>query len=449
MKLPDQKQDNFASVAKNLYRRHTQIIISMIGSFAIVLLLAWYYTPRHHLTITQTEVLVLPSTIPHGVTPVDPTAKTTWLDVTIRAGDSLTSIFKHKHLKIDQLNAILALPEGRENLTRLKPGQHIKFLLDEHRNILKIIYRPAMTSTFTITRNKKLFTSALKELPIETQQTFRHGSIKASLFTAGLRANLPSKLIMRLVDMFQWDIDFAKDIRPGDNFNVLYEEKYIDGEKVATGNILAAEFTNQGKTYKAIRYIDPTGKVNFYSEDGSSLKRRFSRTPVKFTRISSYFKPKRWHPVLHRFRKHTGVDYAAPAGTPIRATGDGKIAFIGRKGGYGNAIILQHGRNYSTLYGHMLKFAKRLHVGSKIHQGQVIGYVGMTGLATGPHLHYEFRINNKHRDPLKVKLPQGKSVPKKYKADFLAQSEKLLNRISIYEQVELAANKTDSKHAKT
>lgn len=449
MKLPDQKQDNFASVAKNLYRRHTQIIMTMIGSFAIILLLALYYAPQHDLNITQTETLVLPSKIPHHVTKIDPAAKASWLEVTVRAGDSLTSIFKNKHLKTEQLIAIMALPEGKENLTQLKPGQRIKFLIDEHRNILKVIYKPAVTSALTITRIKNLFAGEVKKLPVETQQTFRHGTIKASLFTAGLRANLPSKLIMSLVDIFQWDIDFAKDIRPGDSFNVLYEEKYINGEKIATGNILAAEFTNQGKTYKAIRYTDPSGNAGFYSETGNSLKRRFSRTPVKFTRISSYFKPKRWHPLLHRFRKHTGVDYAAPAGTPIKATGDGKIAFIGRKGGYGNAIIIQHGRNYSTLYGHMLKFAKHLHVNSKIHQGQVIGFVGMTGLATGPHLHYEFRINNKHRDPLKVKLPEGKSVPKQYRANFLAQSEKLLNRIAIYEQVELAANRNDSKHAKT
>lgn len=239
---------------------------------------------------------------------------------------------------------------------------------------------------------------------------------------------------------FQWDIDFATDVRPGDSFSIIYDEFYIRGEKVKTGDIVAAEFINRGKKYRAVRYEDPKGNIDYYTPDGHSLKRRFSRTPVKFSRISSHFTLKRWHPILHRFKKHTGVDYAAPTGTPVKATSNGRVEFVGVKGGYGNAVILQHGQHYSTLYGHLKNFAKHLKKNQRIKQGQVIGYVGMTGLATGPHLHYEFRIDGKHRNPLTVKLPQGYPVPKKYREDFRKQTQKTIAKLELQDTTELAAS---------
>jgi murein DD-endopeptidase MepM/ murein hydrolase activator NlpD len=224
---------------------------------------------------------------------------------------------------------------------------------------------------------------------------------------------------MELANVFGWDIDFALDIRKGDNFTVLYEELYRNGEKISDGNILAAEFINDGKAYRAVRYTNPqTNRSEYFTPDGKSMRKAFLRSPVNFTRISSRFTVNRYHPVLHKFRSHKGVDYAAKRGTPIQAAGDGKVIFKGKKGGYGKVMIVQHGTKYTTLYAHLKTYNRKLKVGSKVKQAQTIAYVGSSGLATGPHLHYEFRVNGVHRNPLTVKLPISKPVPKRYMADF-------------------------------
>ena len=217
---------------------------------------------------------------------------------------------------------------------------------------------------------------------------------------------------MELANIFGWDIDFALDIRAGDHFTVIYEERFLNGEKIGNGPILAAEFVNQGRSYKAIRYSDAGNRSDYYSPTGLSMRKAFLRTPVDFRRISSRF-GKRKHPILNRMRMHTGVDYAASRGTPIRAAGDGKVIHKGRKGGYGRTVIIQHGGRYSTLYAHMNSYRRGVYTGKRVKQGQIIGYVGSSGRATGPHLHYEFRVNGVHRNPLTVKLPSAKPINSK------------------------------------
>ncbi len=248
---------------------------------------------------------------------------------------------------------------------------------------------------------------------------------------------------MELAAIFGWDVDFALDIRAGDSFTVVYEELYLNGEKLRDGDILAAEFNNRGKRYRAIRYQDPRGRTEYYSPDGKNMRKAFLRTPVAFTRISSRFSLGRKHPILHHIRAHKGVDYAAPRGTPIKATGDGKIVFRGRKGGYGNTIIIQHGGRYSTLYAHMSRFARSLRTGRRVRQGQVIGYVGSTGLATGPHLHYEFRINGAHHNPLTVRLPDASPLPRKYRRNFKASTAPYLAQLDLLKRNMLAMKNTD------
>jgi murein DD-endopeptidase MepM/ murein hydrolase activator NlpD len=247
-------------------------------------------------------------------------------------------------------------------------------------------------------------------------------------------------MTMELAGIFGWDIDFALDIRKGDQFTVLYEELYLDGERIGNGDILAAEFINQGRRYQAVRYTDAGGKTDFYSLDGKSMRKAFLRTPVEFSRISSGFSLGRKHPILNKIRAHKGVDYAAATGTPIKATSNGKIVHRGKKGGYGNTIIIQHGTKYSTLYAHMSKFRGGLKTGSHVKQGQVIGYIGSSGLATGPHLHYEFRVDGVHRDPLKVKLPGSEPLDSKYLADFSRKAESLLAQLDLVRNVQVAAN---------
>jgi len=273
---------------------------------------------------------------------------------------------------------------------------------------------------------------------VELRQAYAAGTIEDSLFQSAQRAGLSDNLTMELAAIFGWDIDFALDIREGDHFAVVYEDKYLNGNKIGTGDIIAAEFTNRGTTYRAIRYTDASGHTDYYSPDGHSLRRAFLRTPVKFTRISSRFSLHRMHPILNRIRAHKGVDYAAPIGTPIRAAGDGKIIFRGRKGGYGRVIIIRHGSHYSTLYGHMSAFNSKVRLGSHVRQGQVIGYVGMSGLATGPHLHYEFRVNGVHRNPLTVKLPQAKPIEARYRDDFLRHAAPLVAQLELVKRTLLA-----------
>ena len=246
---------------------------------------------------------------------------------------------------------------------------------------------------------------------------------------------------MELAGIFGWDVDFALDIRKGDNFTVVYEEMYRNGEKIKDGNILTAEFINHGKTYQAVRYTNPeNNRTEYFTPDGKSMRKTFLRSPVNFARISSGFTTSRYHPVLHKFRSHKGVDYAAKRGTAIRASGDGKIVHRGRKGGYGRTIIIQHGSKYSTLYAHLNSYKSKLRVGSKVKQGQTIGYLGSSGLATGPHLHYEFRVNGVHRNPLTVKLPTAKPVPKRYLADFELKTTPMLAQLELFTRTQVALN---------
>jgi murein DD-endopeptidase MepM/ murein hydrolase activator NlpD len=263
-------------------------------------------------------------------------------------------------------------------------------------------------------------------------------TINDSLFLSATKAGLSERFTMELAHLFGWDIDFALDIRKGDSFSVLFNEHFLDGEKIQNGQILAAEFTNQGKLYESIYFTDQSGKGDYYSSDGYSKRKAFLRTPVAFSRISSRFSKSRKHPVLKRTRAHKGVDYAAPRGTPIKSSGDGKVSFIGRKGGYGKVIQIQHGSKYKTVYGHMSSFNKKLKRGSRVKQGQVIGYVGSTGVATGPHLHYEFRVNGVHRNPLTVSLPKANPINKKYRVNFLQYSENILSSLKLKKHEHLA-----------
>ena len=252
---------------------------------------------------------------------------------------------------------------------------------------------------------------------------------------------MTDNLTMQLANIFGWDIDFVMDIRKGDHFRLLYEELFLDGEKVGDGNILMAEFWNQGRHVTAFRYATKSGDIDYLDLKGDSLRKEFIRSPVSFTRISSRFSTGRYHPVLHKVRAHKGIDYAAPRGTPVKAAGDGKVIHAGNKGGYGRTVIVQHGQSYTTLYAHLNGYAKGIRTGKRVRQGDVIGYVGSSGLATGPHLHYEFRLNGVHRNPLTVPLPKARGIPDNERKEFLVHANKLRNQLALHaEAFTLARN---------
>jgi murein DD-endopeptidase MepM/ murein hydrolase activator NlpD len=252
----------------------------------------------------------------------------------------------------------------------------------------------------------------------QTRLAYVSGSIEHSLFEAGQSAGLSDRLILKLAEIFGWDIDFALDVHAGDSFSAIYEEKYWLGRKVDDGLILAAEFINKGQVYRAIGFRNESGQLVYYTPDGRNLKRTFLRTPVAFSRVSSSYSGFRYHPVLKLWRAHTGVDYAAAVGTPVRATAAGTIAWFGWNGGYGRTVVVEHGDTYSTLYAHLSSYRTKLRVGAPIAQGEIIGYVGSSGLATGPHLHYEFRVNGQHRNPLAYESLDGDYVPPAKRAEF-------------------------------
>ncbi len=248
-------------------------------------------------------------------------------------------------------------------------------------------------------------------------------SIETSLFLDGLEAGLSKELILQLTDIFAWDIDFARNLRPGDQFTIVYGKKMVDGQESDSDEIIAAEFINQGVSYTAVRYLNESGIVSYYTPDGHSMQRAFLTTPVDFAKISSPFDMHRMHPILNRIRAHKGIDYAARTGTPVKTTGDGIISFSGPKGAYGQVVIIQHNDRYETLYAHLSAFKKGLTVGNQVKQGEVIGYVGQTGLATGPHLHYEFHVDGLYRDPESVKIPHTVPIGNTLLADFNAQTQ--------------------------
>ena len=361
-----------------------------------------------------------------------------WHTVTVESGDSLAKIFSRLDISPQQLHQVLTSDSAAHNLKKIYPGQTIRLLTSTEAGLLQLDYQIDKLNALTVRRQGDDFDIVTSHRIPERRVVNATGTIDSSLFLAAQNSGLSNNMTMELANIFGWDIDFALDIRSGDQFAVLYEELYLDGEKIGDGNILAAAFVNQGNTFQAVRYTDQSGRTDYYSLDGKSMRKAFLRTPVEFSRISSGFSLGRKHPILNRIRAHKGVDYAAATGTPVKATGDGKIIYRGKKGGYGNAIIIQHGTKYSTLYGHLSKFRGGLSTGSRVKQGQIIGYVGSTGLATGPHLHYELRVDGVHRDPLRVKLPGADPLPEKYREDFEEKSVILITQLDTIRSVQVA-----------
>ncbi len=347
------------------------------------------------------------------------------LKLTIGPGDTLDRLFRQHDLDLGHLAAIAKLDEADKRFRRLRPGDEFQVTHDNG-DLISMYSVLTLTSALNIERDPSGFTAKIVERPIEIRKRLAYGVIETSLFESAAAAGISDKVTMNIAGIFAWDVDFVFDIRIDDNFYVQYEEIWQDGEFVMDGEIIAAEFNNNGRTYQAIRFIDDNGRSDYFTPDGHSVRKAFIRAPVDFARVSSKFNPRRRHPILNRIRAHRGVDYSAPYGTSIKVAGDGKVIFRGTKSGYGNTIIVQHGGNITTLYAHMSKFAAKARIGARVKQGQTIGYVGATGLATASHLHYEYQINGVHRNPRTVQLPQADPIDARYLQKFLAIAEPIM-----------------------
>lgn len=366
---------------------------------------------------------------------------TNWESITVKSGDSLSGIFGRLDINASQLAELMKISSVKKHLLKIMPGEQIKLDHDFNGQLLGLHYDIDFKTSLLVERSPAGLASTIIEHNIEARPHHATGIINDSLFLAAQEAGLTDNMTMELAGIFGWDIDFVLDIRKGDSFSLVYEEIYKNGKKIKDGNILAAEFINRGKSFRAVRYEDPnTKKTAYFSENGTNLRKAFLRSPVKFSYISSKFSNKRYHPVLHKYRSHKGIDYAARRGTPIRSSGEGKVIFRGKKGGYGNVVIIKHGSRYSTLYAHLSKFDRKASRWSKVKQGQIIGYVGSSGLATGPHLHYEFRVNGVHRNPLTVRFPSAKSISKQHLASFRADTTHLFAQLDVLNRNQLALN---------
>lgn len=355
--------------------------------------------------------------------------KPPWKTFLVKSGDNLKKIFERAEINNETYYQVSKIKNAKPFLINLRPKQAFYILFDKHHKLTKFIFRINKLKYLQMIKQKNTWQTNLVTLPLTKEADTIDGFIKQAFGQATKKYNVPKKIAASFANIFGSHIDFARQIRPHDEFKIIYEEYYEGNKKIKSGEIIAAGLINHHKHFYAIRYHNSHGGIGYYMPNGRNWHLAFMRAPLHYKRISSPFGARRMHPLLHIVRPHQGVDLAAPRGTPIKAASDGRIVYRGRKGGYGEAIIIKHNRKYTTLYAHMSRFASHLHIGSRVREGRVIGYVGMTGLATGPHLHYEFRIYGIPHDPMKVKLPEALPIPHKKRKAYLAYAKEMVTKL--------------------
>ena len=422
----------------------------LAGTALMVTLLSGFIMPAWATAMkpapTAEAHTLLPLALPK-LPAVNPAVSTVddWQVVRVQPGQTLSDIFGGRGLSLTDLQKVMdAAGDAKSALHNIRPGEEFDFLLGPGGSLRGFRFDKDQANRAIVRLDGPQATLTLQPRDMDVREEVAHGVIRSSLYAAGDQAGLSGAMVGKLADLFKYDIDFVQDLREGDSFTVIYDDIYRDGARYGEGDIVAAEFVNQGKRYTAYRFRKADGNYGWFSEDGRPLQKSFLRIPVDFTRISSTFSAARMHPILGRMRAHKGVDYAAPTGTPIHAAGDGVIKYRGWENGYGNFVLIQHNKDISTAYGHMSRFAAGERVGSRVKQGQIIGYVGMTGLATGPHLHYEFRVDGVQRNPQTVTLPKPEPLPATQMAKFKATVVKpeLARLEQIDQRIKLARNNT-------
>ena len=424
------------SIAQEFPRRHL-LLASALSGCLLALAIYPYGSNQIKRQIYEPLDIVLESAAPDvTITPTE-SFELLWREQTVSYGDNLSTLFQRAKLTPRDVYEISSLKTGK-SLRNLFPGETLRFGVDAEGQLqeLQYIKNPLKRIVFKkVGGNYEV--EHLTNQP-EIILTYREGVIEDSLYLSASKAMLPDKIIMELANIFGWDIDFVFDIRRGDSFSLLFEDRYLEGEKLSSGNIIAASFTNRGKTYEAVRYTNSRGLSNYYTPEGLSMRKAFLRTPLDIFRISSGFNLRRKHPIHKKIKAHRGVDYAAPRGTPVYAAGDGKVIETGYSKANGNYVFIQHGQTYTTKYLHLNR--KKVRRNQTVRQRQLIGTVGSTGYATGPHLHYEFLVNGVHRNPRTVKLPQAKPIAATEKRLFLQTTAPLLTQLAEQKQtIQLAS----------
>jgi murein DD-endopeptidase MepM/ murein hydrolase activator NlpD len=389
---------------------------------------------------TATEKVVITSVVePLTLAPImeQTVDETYWREERIQRSDTFAGLLSRLHIEdADALQFLRSSPQAK-GLRQLVPGRVMRAHTGEDGRLIELRYSAGLT-VLTAKAGRDGYEVREEFAPLERRVLMQSGEIKSSLFAATDTAGLSDTVAGQLADMFSTDIDFHRDLRRGDRFTVVYEMYFEAGEPVRSGRVLAAEFVNQGKAYQAVWFQHADGQGDYYTPEGKSIKKAFLRSPLEFSRVSSGFTQARYHPILQRWRAHRGTDYAAPSGTGVKATADGVVETASYDRGYGNVVVLRHQQRYTTLYGHLSGFGRGVTKGARVSQGQVIGYVGATGLATGPHLHYEFRIDDVHQDPLRVVMPEAPPITAEKRASFDAVARPLAQRLGLLRQTNLA-----------
>ncbi len=417
---------------KNLRRL---VIISSIPLFGVVA--AFGIVPDTPLEDIPVQKIVLDLPLPN-IPQTNDADIILWQQERIQRNDSVASLLARLKINSEDKSGFLHDARNIKTMRRLVPGKTIHAQTTAAGELLALRYFPGGSEQLLVEKTDGTFKENKSPFNIETHIKMKSGVIRSSLFAATDGANVPDSVAIQIAEIFASDIDFHRDLRKEDRFKVVYELRYSNGEPTGAGRVLAVEFINKGKTYQAVYFEANDKERGYYTPDGKNLRRAFLRSPLKFSRISSGFTRSRYHPVLKKWRAHKGVDYAARRGTPVRATANGTVAVSTRQRGYGKLIILKHRGRYSTAYAHLSAFAKGLRKGKRVNQGDIIGYVGSTGLATGPHLHYEFRINGVQRNPLRVVMPAAIPLAAKNVPAFNKNTEPLMARLNMLRDTNLA-----------
>ncbi|MDD4930451.1 MAG: peptidoglycan DD-metalloendopeptidase family protein [Gallionella sp.] len=407
----------------------TMPLLGVVTAFGLV--------PASNLGLNSGKVAIEQLALP-AATPATTVASTFWHTERMKPGDTVAELLQRLNVQDEAASNYLRKSADAKAFRKLSSGKEVQAETDATGALVSLSYLNEQGAKVIIKRQGDTFSSETVAAQLEKRLFVRTGEIKTSLYAATDAAGMPEAAADQLTEIFSGDVDFHHDIKRGDKFTAVYEMTYSNGALVKAGKIQAAEFINQGQVYRAVLFQSDATHSDYYSPEGRSLKKAFLRSPIAFSRVSSGFTTARFHPVLNKWRAHKGVDFAAAIGTPVKATSDGQVSFRGTQNGYGNVIMLKHQSNLSTVYGHLSRFASGLHNGQKVRQGDVIGYVGMTGLASGPHLHYEFRINDQQRDPLRVALPNALPITGANRVAFKTMADKFVASLNQLRNTNLA-----------
>lgn len=397
-------------------------LLAVVSAFGII--------PQNEISFAFNQNVIEEISLPASKQGTDNT-NIFWRTERVQRGDTVAELLRRLNVDDIAANSYLRKDKAAESLQQLSSGKDIQAETRADGTLISLRYVNSSGKQVIIEKNGESFNTRTLRAQIEKRVFMRTGEINSTLFSATDAAGISDAAANQLADIFSGDIDFHRDLRKGDKFSVIYEMNYSNGEPVSTGNILAAEFINQGHQYRTLYFELTPNQGNYFSPDGKSMRKAFLRSPIEFSRVSSGFKLSRFHPVLNKWRAHKGVDYAAAIGTKVKVTADGTIDFVGTQGGYGNVVIVNHQGRYSTVYGHLSRFAGNLHRGQRVTQGEIIAFTGQSGLATGPHLHYEFKINGQQHDPLRVALPDARPINAVQKAQFQMTTSAINARLSM------------------